>query len=580
MSENKTSNSLIRPLKRTLRINDGPYTMVDFQPLSAMFKLPLPVKGILKTGRQCGKSQSLAALHCLLCMFRSNTATMVAFPLYKQAQSFASNKLNPLIRESPILNNHLMDRKNDNVKNTWDRKHMANGSSIRIAYVLTDVGRIRGESMDMITCDEFQDFTEDLLPVLENCLDASRFDVTRYTGTPTTTTGILEEAWQNSSQAEWVIPCTNKGCKEWNIPSQDEHLLKMIGDEGPICAHCGGPVDPQHPDCHWVHKHPDRRYYFEGHHVSQILLTFHSEIKTKWLKLLNRKKNWPEARFYNEVLGESKDAGYKRLEKSDVQKACVLKSRDFSQTKQIRRKYDNLAMGADWGGKGFEEKSRTAYAVMGRNNSTNTYDLLWWKIFDITESEDVELAEMDAVYRALKCDFFAYDAITDPGYVLYMEQHTNIPPDDKIPMVYTGHTTKDLMSYTPPDSNTPRGYYTLDKTRSLLILFEAIKRQMVHFPPWEEFEEASKDILAFEETSKTRNYQPITRLTKETGTSDDLGDAINYATSALLYSYDEFGRVIQSKDTSLPNIVASVGGEPPSRYEVNPEKDLKNSEID
>ncbi len=562
----KSSNNLIHPLRRLLRINDGPYTMDDFKPLSALFKSPLPVKAVLKTGRQCGKSQSIGALHWLLCILKRGLSTMVAFPLFKQAQSFSGDKMRGLYAESPILHDHLMDSAHGEVKNSWDRKRLANHSSIRIAYVLTDVSRIRGDSMDMITCDEFQDFTEDLLPVLESCLDASRFDVTRYTGTPLTTTNILEGAWQKSSQAEWAVPCHNTGCKEWNIPSADQDLLDMIGEEGPICASCGKPIDPEHPDCHWVHAYPDRRFFFEGHHVSQVLLPFHFNLKNKWRKLLNRKRDWPTARFFNEVLGEAKDTGYKRLERGDIQAACTLKGRDMSQTKKIRRKYDQVAMGADWGGKGFEGTSRTAYAVVGRNNATNTYDLLWHRIFDITESEDVELAEMDHVFGALDVDFFAYDAQTDPGYVMYLEKHTSIPENSKIPMVYTGHTTKDLMTHTPKSDSTPRGYYTLDKTRSLLLLFEAIKRKIMRFPPWDQFKEAAEDLLAFEETAKTKNYQQITRLRRAQGTSDDLGDAINYATCALLYAYDDFGRIIRSEDVSLPNIVASVGGAPPDQY--------------
>lgn len=559
-------------MKRVFRYRNAPFTMEQHRPLEAYFKLHPASRTIVKKGRQVGMSESNNVSHWAMCIRQDYLHTMIAMPFQKQAQDFSDDKLDTLIDASPVLSDHMLNPRNGPVKNTKYRKRLCNNSLIRLVYVVTDPTRARGESMNVVTGDEFQEFHKELLPIIESTMDGPhKPKLTRYTGTPLTIGNILERRWRDSSQGEWVVPCHHKGCKKWNVPSASQHLLDMIGDEGVICAHCGRPINPQHPDAHWEHAYPDRRWHFEGLHVPQIIMPWWNEDKAQWFKLLQRQRDWPANQFYNEVLGESKDTGYKRLSWDDIRRACQLPRWSYREAIQQRNKYyDIVAMGADWGGKGAEEVSRTAYAVIGRRKDTRTYDLLCYKILPIATNPKVELSEMNRVYRDFSCDAFCYDYNVDPGMNQFMLECTpNVPDDDYWNIIYAGHTTRDLLYYTSSDDHTPSGFWTLDKTRSILTMFRAIQRTIVRLPPFDEFEKAAEDLMAFEEVQRTQNWQPLTRLRAAGGQPDDLADAINMPLMVLLAKHGDLQRVIQTKDDSLQSILDAVGGEPDSPYGPN-----------
>jgi hypothetical protein len=138
----------------------------------------------------------------------------------------------------------------------------------------------------------------------------------RYTGTPKTTDTTLALLWNRSSQAEWVIRCEH--CGRFNIPNPEQHLLKMIGKRGPVCAHCGKPVFPKNGG--YVHARPERQLSFPGYHISQTVHPLHILSQDKWNKLLDKIENYAPLALYNEVFGWPCDAAISSLTMSDLQK--------------------------------------------------------------------------------------------------------------------------------------------------------------------------------------------------------------------------------------------------------------------
>ena len=120
------------------------------------------------------------------------------------------------------------------------------------------------------------------------------------------------------------------------------------------------------------------------------------------------------------------------------------------------------------------------------------------------------------------------------------------------------HATKDGKKITKP-------HFTLDKTRSLLLMFKAIKTSQMQFPSWRSFEAIAKDILSLEDSwSSTQRGRDILSIRREKQRSDDAADAINYAFMILLHKYDALGagaskRILDGKSPDeLGNLLDQV----------------------
>lgn len=549
-------DGVLEKVYHTLKFEGDGYSMANYRPMAAMFKNPFPLRSVWKTGRQCGKSMTIAAYGLLLALSIPEFDVLYACPLHEQTKQFARRRIEAIVRDTPLLQRLL---RGPYTVNNWDHKILSTGSSIRLTYVLKNVMRIRGETADFLNCDEFQDFNAQILPVVQSCLTSSvEYDIRQYTGTPQTTTNILSEAWAESSQAEWEVPCT---CGKWNRPSATEDLEDMIGPQGPICADCGRDLSPnENPRARWVHAYPKRRWEYAGYHVPQIILPIHYKKRSKWTLLLSDQKNWSKAMFMNERLGEACDVGYKRLSAADLKMAGRLDIPDISTAESMRDDYDMVVIGADWGGQGATEGlSTTAYAVMGKQQTDKFFDLLWWHIFDVSAPVAQELQVLDELFSAFDAQFLAWDANVDPSRDYALQEATRIPENRLAPIYYSHRTGKDVMRFAPADENRPRGHYVLDRTRSLLIMFQAIKNGFVRLPYWDYFRDAAEHLLAFEDHWSNRMEIETLLLRREAECSDDLGHAMNYALSTLLWRYEAFSQVVGTANTSMASLLDVVG---------------------
>ena len=373
-------------LPLVLNLNGRPYSLNNHYPFSPLFRVLTPKNQVWKTGRQLSKSTSLAAHGIVLANAIPFFKTLYVTPLYEQIRRFSNNYVRPFIDQSPIKSQWA----GSDTENSVLQRSFKNKSLMLFSFALLDADRVRGVSADRIALDEIQDMDPDHIPIIQETMSYSRYAISHFTGTPKSVDNPLEGLYKRSSQAEWFIPCHS--CKHWNIPSIDHDLDAIIGPfnihisekyPGTVCAKCRKPISPRHG--RWVHRHPERRWQFAGYHVPQLILPLHFGDAEKWNTLLLKREgygNMTQAQFYNEVLGESVDAGQKLISETELRAACVL---DWENKKEPEPKcfenlleYKHRVLAIDWGGGGEEGISFTVVTILGFRHD-GTIDIIWAK---------------------------------------------------------------------------------------------------------------------------------------------------------------------------------------------------------
>lgn len=375
-----------------------------------------------------------------------------------------------------------------------------------------------------------QDINPDFLPVFESTTDASRYGIIQASGTPKTTDTLLELQFSRSSQCHWAIKCS---CGKWNIADIDEQLIKMVGKTGLSCAECGKLLDPRAGG--WLPKYPDRMGYHAGYHVPQIILPMHCENPVKWQVLRARQTSWTKTRFFNEVLGTPDDAETKLLTKADLEKSQTPWENTLESAAKHAKDFDTVFVGVDWsgGGGGF---SRTAVAVLAKQNYSDETYVLYVDAFPHGLTPEEEADKVSHIFSSVKGYMLAHD-YTGAGFVresVLLGRHPYLR--NKIyPFAYVFRTGKQLVSYQESGS---RRSANVDKTRSLLLTFNAIRSRRLRLPkfnvnsPTEPALELLNIVERPQEFSKA-SIKDVYILQRAAGRYDDAAHAINIGYIAL-----------------------------------------------
>lgn len=502
---------------------DGrPYTLDDYMPTEAFFGRYLASVTTVKGSRQISKSSFLAARTLTLALAIPYFKILFVFPLYEQVSRFSTQYVRKLIMESPIA----AAFSGQGTEKSVLTRSFTNFSKMSFSFASLSVERARGLSVNLLGIDEIQNLDPRFLPILLETMSASRVQDNktgkshrvsfRYnTGTPLSMDNILERSWQRSSMAEWVVPCL--ACKKANYPAKGMDLEKMIGgyhdDIGEIrdgkkpatiCANskCGRPVDPRNG--FWHHRHPKLIESRPGYHIPQIIMPMHYAERLSWAKLLAKQSgadNYTTSRFYNEVLGESYDAGSRLVSETDLRNAAILPwennpkdPRAVLQAIGSRRKYICRFMGVDWGGGGEEEISFTTIAVLGLLPD-GKIDVLYGRRLLITNNPGMEADVVCQVFRLFNCDALCHD-YNGAGHL--RENYavaSGIPFGKVIPFVYGSSAAKDIVVHHAAEEEHHRSYYRLDKARAIATVCEAIKVQYIRFFKFDQVDDDNRGLL-------------------------------------------------------------------------------------
>lgn len=477
-----------------------------------------------------------------------NFKSLCICPLYEQIRRLSALVARPFIENSPVRSLWT----GSNTQQSVLQYSFRNQSRVIFSFALLDASRVRGIATDHLIIDETQDFDKRHLPIVIECLSASKkWALEQYMGTPLTFDNTLEELFSKSSQAHWFTPCMS--CGEYNIASQDYHLLKMIGpyrddisadQPGTICHRCQRTINPAMG--RWRHKYEDKHWDFAGYHVPQIIMPLHYASPKKWAALLRKQNSVAPHTFYNEVLGESYDVGSKLLTKTDLRNAACLPWRNEPRTSQPTRqieqrlRYKMTALAIDWGGGGEKHESYTAMSLLGITAGGKIH-VIWGRRLYTPNDHILEANEIVHWVNAFKPDIVVHDA-TGAGSLResVLVQSRRLQNIKFVPIEYVGPMNS-LVKYVPPSPENSRARWRVDKTRSLLYMIHGLRTGYIQTFAYDHVSEEEPgllhDLLALvQEKVDGLSGRDVYRITRAQGASDDFAHSVNLGAVALWHS--------------------------------------------
>lgn len=534
-------------LPALLTLKGKPYNLNRHFPFEPFFNTFMPRNMVLKTGRQVSKSTSLAAQGVIIANCIPYFNTLYVTPLFEMIRRFSNNYVRGFIEESPVKNLWTSSTTSSNVL----QRSFNNKSNMFFSYAFLDADRTRGLNCNKVAYDEVQDLDRTFIPIINETMSGSPYgNINQYAGTPKTLDNTLEQLWQDSSQAEWVIPCPV--CRYENVPAMSHDLDAMIGpwsnDVGPgrpgtICANpqCRRPIDPR--GGFWMHAYPERVASFSGYHVPQIIMPMHYEDRDKWQILVGKKEGLfgtPANVFYNEVCGESYDTGLKLLTITELKAAAVLHKNEMSEAKKVDlTQYYRRILAVDWGGGGEEETSFTTYAVLGMLPSGQIHCIYGHRSIEPHNFKLEAQICLDLIGE-FQCSHLVHDYNGAGAYREKYVMDAGFPYERVIPISYVGAAAGDMMYFVEPTERHPRAHYRLDKPRSLVLTCNQIKDMQLLFFQYDNQGSAQTgllhDFMALVEDKKTgTSAKDIYKIIRQQNMTDDFAQAVNMGCCALWY---------------------------------------------
>lgn len=536
-----------------LRLKGKPFNLDRHFPFEPFYNTLMPKKVVLKSGRQVSKSTSLAAQGIISSNSIPFFNTLYITPLYEMVRRFSSNYVKDFIEQSPFKKLWTNTKNSANVL----QRTFRNNSTMFFSYAFMNADRTRGVPADRVSFDEVQDLDPSFIPIIENTLSGSPWELQQFAGTSKTTDNTLEKLWEKSSQGEWMVPCLACGRENW--PSLTLDLDAMIGpwrddisvhNPAVICARprCRKPIDPSAG--RWVHKHPDRLETFTGYHVPQIIMPFHYGDQDKWAVLCGKREgrfNTGTNVFYNEVCGEAYDSSAKLVSLTDIKKAAILPwKNDLQEAKQRMLDYDLRIMSADWGGGGMHGgkhvMSWTVFTIMGWKND-GSIDVIYSHRSLTPHDADREGKILCSLLNDFKCHFFVHDFNGAGRYREKVAIDAGYPFERVVPIWYVPSLAQRVMKYVPVSENNSRALYRLDKPRSLVLTCGEIRRQRIKFFEYDNYGDDNPGVLddflaLIEDKIDSRMGRDVYTIVRDQGHSDDFAHTVNMG---ACFFWEHFG---------------------------------------
>jgi hypothetical protein len=557
----KSGNLTLTPiLPLLLAIKGKPYKLQNHFPFAPFFRTRLPTKIILMTGRQVSKSTSLAAQGLIFSAGIPHFSTLFITPLFEQIRRFSQNYVAKFLDTSPVGQLFCDTSTVSSVLQRSFRNH----SQMIFSFAYLDAERTRGISADKNVIDEIQDMDIALLPIIHETISASvDWGLIQYAGTPKTLDNTIEILWQDSSMAEWVIKCPHPGCHHWNIPSLEYDLIDMIGPPhedisearpGVCCAKCGKPISPrpvhQGGTGRWIHRRPELRWDFAGYHVPQIVMPMHYAIPEKWQKVIDKrdgKGNTPRNVFFNEVCGQSYDAGAKLITDTDLRRAAILPWRNtLDEARKQIGEYTHRIVAVDWGGGGvtrgksdWTRQSYTTAAVLGFLPD-GRIDVIYGYRSLHPHAHVREAKILLRIMAHFNCSHLAHD-YTGAGTVRETVLiHAGVPVKRILPVAYTGPAKGNLIHFKPATNIHPRAHYTMDRNRSLNYCCQFIKSGIIRFFQYD-YQNSNepgllRDFLSLiEDKSENGTGKDKYKILRDPAGPDDFAHSVNIGSMMLFH---------------------------------------------
>jgi hypothetical protein len=548
-----------------LNLKGKPYSLSDHYPFAPLFRTKMANSVTIIGGRQISKSTCIASRGVTICNAIPHFRILFVTPLYEQVRRLSNDYVRGFVEESPVRALWT----GTNTENSVLQRSFKNFSKMYFSFALLDADRCRGLSTHQCIFDEIQLMNPDHIPIIKEVMSASDYEISWMTGTPLTEETYLETSWQESSQAEWWIRC---GCGTWNIPAREYHILRMIGplhddisEERPgiICWKCGCPLRPRpYPagQGRWVHRYPDKRWTHAGYHIPQIIMPHHYAKHKKWVQLhakMNGAGNYTEAKFWNEVLGESYDKATKLVSQSELQAAASLPWKNNPKKPKEHGKrlsaYQHRCLGIDWGGGGKEGLSFTTVALLGWKPGGAGIDVIWGKRLPNPNDHMGEAKEVLQLFRDFKCEFLAHDYNGAGSIRETLMHHAGVPANRIIPIAYCRAASRSIMSLHASSRDHPRNFYLLDKARSLQLTCHMIKLQYIKFFQYDYQDKDEMGLLhdflaLIEQKLETARGGDVYQIIRNPIFRDDFAHSVNMGACAFWHMTKAWPNISRTLD--------------------------------
>lgn len=519
------------PLVSLFQISGKQMTLDNHYQLLPLYKVRQPAKTTVMVARQSGKSQNMTVSSLIRSSLLPYYNTIIVQPRFEQIKRYNSTTFQPTMKSCPFY--HEFIGKEELARMALKRFNAGGLTYMVSAFLTADASRGIANASAVIF-DEVQDIEHEHIPVIQETMSSSLlWGFTVSTGTPKTTDTTLGLEWADSSQAEWVIPCS---CGYYNLPTPDQDLLKMIGKHGCICAKCGKMLNPITGG--YVHAYPERMFSHAGYHLSQTIHPMHCLNPRKWADLLYKIDHLSDMVLYNEVLGWPFDSSVVPLTLSDLLAARNNYGyKDFMEIPtKLRDRYRFLAIGIDWDGGGALSDSFTVASLVGLRHNSDVLDCIYAERFQ----KGLRVGEVGrrimAMVNRFDPDRVAYDACGNGHVCKEFLYQNGLDPAITIPVKYTSPGIGDIIKFHPGSREENSLYYSLDKSRSLAVIIEAIKSTRITVPTFEEQDTNTpvRDMLALiEMPTKTRTNDTVFLIGRKSRVPDDFAHSLNFACSTI-----------------------------------------------
>lgn len=441
----------------------------------------------IRGSRQIAKSTALICRQIIKAKIFSHHLSMYVVPHPEHKKTYG-NRFREMERDCPYVD---LSGNNGGLRNNLFFKEYKNQSQTNIVNCLTDTSQARSKTTDELVYDEYQLMDIDMEGDIEQCQSVSKMPMTLYAGTSTSVDSPLEFRYQQGSQAHWMVKSPNG--KDWLDFGDPELMMKMIKPDGVTCPYTNQIVDVTNG--FFEHQFADRaKANRVSCHVPQLIIPDKVSDPLEWGKIYKCFEEYPQKKFYEEILGIPTEEGAREITQKDLQNICVLPSQEEIFEKVKSGYYKILVSGCDWGGSDdIQDKtdrlSYTAHAILGIGPK-DVIDILMIKQYqgmNFFETAHRILAD----HRKYGCSAMAADAGVGMAYNTLMDM--GMGSGSFYAMSYSGNI-HDLIKAPAAAAN---NRLTINRTDTLSQLYMSIKEgpEKIRCYKWEQAHDRLMNFL-------------------------------------------------------------------------------------
>jgi len=470
---------------------------------------------VIRGSRQIAKSTTIAARQRLICHIFPRFKSIYITPKKDQLTTYA-NRLRDLELAFRYNRQHHRFRQNLYLK------EYANGSSVELFNVDTQVTNIRGKSADELIFDEYQNFDPEFEPEVSEIQSATEMPITIFAGTSLTTDTALEIKYENSSQGVWVMTCDS--CKHDNIPLPEFGVMDMIQPRGVSCCKCHKLLDvTKGRFMHLEQGNFDKNHI--GFHIPQIIVPFVVNNELRYAEIYRKKLEQDPRKFFQENLGIPTEEGERELTESDLANICTLGSPEEPKKKAENKEYRMIISGCDWGGSDYDvslktKVSYTVHAMIGQNLDYS-FDIIHMKRYEGMSYKNIA---DDIMHWHNKYNGDAMGSDYGVGMAYNMLLREKMSPATHMIFQYSGPNAIPLK-----ENQNVFNQFSLNKTDSITTLYVAVKNRRIRCYEWGLAKPMLMDMLNLYRVPTDSGGANMFVYRRHAAKADDMLHALNFA---------------------------------------------------